>query len=215
MSAVAEVSRVTSWWPDWRGQPAAVIASGPSAKEAGVDQLRGRVRTIVIKDSHVLAPWADVLYGCEAPFWKNEIGMPGFGGLKVAADPDLTTMYPDIKIVKIPDPDCDELLYSELGVIGAGGNSGFQAVNLAAQFGADRILLVGVDLQGTHWYGRNRGRGRNNPDELNFRRWKKAFDNATGSLQAHGIRVLNASPVSAIETMRKVTVAEALEEWGV
>lgn len=215
MSAVAEASRVLDWWLDWRKQPAAIVASGPSAKEAGVDQLRGRVRVVAIKDSHSLAPWADVLYGCEAPFWKNEVGMPGFRGLKVAADPDLVTQFPDIKIVRIADPLGDKLLFDEPGVLGAGGNSGFQALNLAAQFGADRILLIGIDLQGTHWYGRNRGRGRTNPDELNFRRWKGAFDAAAGDLKARGIQVLNASPISAVETMRKVTVAEALEEWGV
>ena len=26
-------------WPDWRGQAAAIVASGPSTKDAGVEQL--------------------------------------------------------------------------------------------------------------------------------------------------------------------------------
>jgi hypothetical protein len=52
------------------------------------------------------------------------------------------------------------------GVVGGGGNSGFQAVNLAAQFGASRIILIGFDMTdrgGKHWYGRNHWPMSNNP----------------------------------------------------
>ena len=47
--------------------------------------------------------------------------------------------------------------------IGGGGNSGFQALNLALQWGARKIILVGFDLtdeNGLHWYGRNSVEGR-------------------------------------------------------
>ena len=45
----------------------------------------------------------------------------------------------------------DKLNYGPPG----GGNSGFQAVNLAYQMGAKTILLLGFDMFGTHFFGKH------------------------------------------------------------
>lgn len=108
-----------------------------------------------------------------------------------------------------------ESLYSarlcmERGVIGGGGNSGFQALNLALQFGARRVVLVGVDLVGTHWYGRNNWHMAGNPDDGAFGRWAAAFEGAVPMLKAMGAEVLNASPRSALKCFPKVDLMDAL-----
>ena len=41
----------------------------------------------------------------------------------------------------------NRMLFGETGTVGWGGNSGFQAINLALQFGAARLLLVGFDCR--------------------------------------------------------------------
>lgn len=107
----------------------------------------------------------------------------------------------------------DEVLRDEPGVIGDGGNSGFQAINLAVQFGASKIILVGFDMRidaGIHWHGRH-GRGLNNPTELNVTKWRRVLDAVAPQIASLGVRVINCSPVSALAAYPKMTFLEALQ----
>jgi hypothetical protein len=206
-----------NWYPNWQGETCAIIASGPSTKRVKVDQLRGRMRVIAIKENSQLAPWAECVYGCDAAWWRNELGLPKYNGLRVSVTGSLTMSYPDIHIAKII-PHNDHLLLAEkdIGTLGSGGNSGFQALNLALQFGARRVLLIGFDMSdefGQHWYGPNKGNGRTNPGSWNFGRWRKAFDKAAQQLNGTGIEVLNASEFTSLKCFPKVTVEQALERW--
>lgn len=204
------------WWKDWRGQAAAIIASGPSAKHAKVSALRDRMRVVAIKECHELAPWADVVYGCDRMWWRDARGLPDYSGLKVAQAAELKTSFPDIQIIKVRT-DKDEILLAEPGVLGSGGNSGFQALNLVAQFGATRILLIGFDMhdrEGVHWYGRSNGMGRSNPTELNFPRWRAAFANVAPFFERQGIDVVNASKISDLKCFRRLSVLETLDAWS-
>lgn len=98
-------------------------------------------------------------------------------------------------------------------VIGWGGNSGFQAVNLAAHFGTKRIILVGFDMRvdlGVHWHGDHRA-GLNNPTPSSVERWRWILDRAAPDLAERGIEVVNASPVSALTAYPKIDLRQALE----
>ncbi len=205
------------WWPDWRGQAAAIIASGPSAKHTKISLLRDRVRVLAIKENHELAPWADVVYGCDRAWWRNKQGLRDFTGLKMSQAGELTATFPDIRIVKVDNRN-DKILLDKPNSVGSGGNSGFQALNLVAQFGANRILLIGFDMHdrsGVHWYGRNNGPGRSNPSEHNFKRWRAAFEGSAGMLKERGIDVVNASLISRLTCFRVAKADAALAEWGV
>lgn len=231
MLARAEaVSRSTApdWWPDWRGEACAIVASGPSTKAADVAQLKGRIRVIAIKENAVeLCSWADVVYGCDLPWWKHRRGLTSFNGLKIGWDARIPQYFPDVKTIRIaekqrnlqrhPRQYLDEIIVHEPGLIGAGGNSGFQALNLAVQFGATRIVGVGFDCNGSggaHWYGRNNWTKGNNPDEANFRRWRLAFDSAAGRLRDLGVEFINAAPNSSLKAYPKMTIPQALSVWG-
>jgi hypothetical protein len=72
-------------------------------------------------------------------------GVAAFKGLKIGQDPITIKHWPQILKATIVR-DHDRMLFEEVGVVGWGGNSGFHAVNLAAQFGAKKILLVGIDF---------------------------------------------------------------------
>jgi hypothetical protein len=96
------------------------------------------------------------------------------------------------------------------GLIGAGGCSGFQALNLVAQFGATDIALVGFDARvdnGVHWHGKHKRTG--NPTRWTAAAWVANLDAAASALSARGIRVVNCSPVSALTAYEKT----GLEEW--
>jgi hypothetical protein len=205
-----------AWFLDWTGEACAIVASGPSTKRVNVAALRGQMRVIAIKENVELCPWAEVVYGCDAAWWRNANGLPKYAGLKVSATPRVVTRFPDIYIVPVQDPSCDRLVLAPLGTVGSGGNSGFQALNLAVQFGARRVLLIGFDMTdqfGVHWYGRANGNGRSNPAEWNFRRWRAAFATASVQLKAAGVQVLNASDLSVLTCFPKITLEQALHEW--
>lgn len=205
------------WWQDWRGQACAIIASGPSTKSANVSLLQNRIKVIAIKENIDLCPWADVVYGCDLHWWVHRRGLPTFKGLKIAYDCGAWTRFPDLKKIEIKNKASDQILTETAGHIGSGGNSGFQALNIAVQFGACRILLIGFDMQdrsGAHWYGRNAWTGANNPSESNFRRWRATFDNNADRLRSLGIDVINASPISHLKAFKKMSVEDALAAWG-
>lgn len=207
-----------SWFPDWRGADCAIIASGPSLRKPDVLAVRDRMKVLAIKKNIDLAPWADVCYGCDVAWWRNNVGLPKYAGLKVCGTARyISEAYPDIRIVNVIAHE-DRLLFDTPGTIGSGGNSGFQALNLAAQWGARRIILLGFDLGGegvhVHWYGRNNGTGQSNPDELNFRRWRPAFAEAAVELERRGVEVVNGSSLSRMAAFPVRSLAHTLAEWS-
>jgi hypothetical protein len=214
---LARTEPAPAWFPDWRDRAVAIIASGPSTTKQDVAALRGRLPVIAIKDNVDLAPWADVVYGCDAAWWRQRTGLARYPGLKISATRrGIADAYRDIEIVKV-EPATDQILFEPAGIIGSGGNSGFQALNLAVQFGADRILLIGFDMDdrsGTHWYGRNQGTGRSNPGELNFRRWRAAFVRSAPLLKEASVSVVNASPISKLACFPRAGVAATLAAFG-
>lgn len=106
----------------------------------------------------------------------------------------------------------DTFLFNRFGEIGWGGNGGFHALNIALQFGASRVILVGYDMRvdlGVHWHGRH-PEGMNNPSDVNTKRWRQVLDRQAPLLRKLGVEVLNASPVSALEAYPKVDFAAAI-----
>ena len=101
-----------------------------------------------------------------------------------------------------------------LGHLGAGGNSGFQALNLAVQFGVYQvILLIGYDMRvdlGEHWHPRHYPPLSNPHPNDNMPRWRKALDGAADTLKILGVDVLNCSAVSLLKAYPKMTVQEAM-----
>lgn len=141
--------------------------------------------------------------------------MPGFRGTKLAHDTGVCVTYRDVHKIEIRDH--NRMLFDEPGVIGSGGNSGFQALNIAAQFGATRILLIGFDMHAAsnvHWYGRNVGKNMRNPRDHDYVGWREALNKQSVVLRKMGIDVVNASPDSALVCFERKTLGAALSSWG-
>jgi hypothetical protein len=210
------------WFPDWDGECVAIVAAGPSVKQADVDKLRDRIHVVAINESYKLCKWADMLYACDDKWWNLHRGAKDFRGLRVTQNDEAVRNYPELKKVKIrrsgpKDQIIHDFLMDEPGEIGGGGHSGFQAMNLVAQFGATAIMLLGFDmcyLNGqVHWHGRHPPPVEN-PIEENFRRWIAKTDKAKESLDALGIDVVNCSPISLLTKYPKISVDDALKRWG-
>jgi hypothetical protein len=147
--------------------------------------------------------------------------MRDYRGLKVCWGGNGLNEFPDVHRVQIAKGRRGEyaidMQFDTPGIIGGGGNSGFQALNLAVQFGASRVLLIGVDMTdaaGIHWYGKNRWPMANNPARDNFQRWIEAFNRAAPVLSRMGVRVFNGSPRSALQCFPRASIAEFLKMQG-
>ncbi len=200
-------------WPDWSGQTAVIVATGPSAPESPLDTAKGIARAIVIKSTWKLAPWADVLYGLDKGWWIANHGVPKFEGLKVTPSPTAARVY-GLRQVRLKAR--AEILTEETGILGCGlktggGHSGFQAINLAIQFGAKKIVLVGFDMtlsNGAHWSSDYRGVGK--PDVGRVESWRAALDGCADQFKSLGVDVVNVGQSSALTAFPKMSLAEAL-----
>lgn len=205
------------WWKDWRGECVAIVASGPSTRKEDVEALCDRIHVVAIKRNVEICPWADVVYGCDEPWWRHSRGLPDFKGLKLSYADKACARFPDIRKINI-DKKLDRILVDSPGIVGSGGNSGFQALNIVVQFGASAVLLIGFDMcesnSKPHWYGRNTATGMSNPGEHNYRKWRAAFEGSAEIIRTLGIDVVNVSAISALKCFRRGTVDQALRGWG-
>jgi hypothetical protein len=207
---------IREWWPDWKGECAAIVGCGPSVKSLDLSILKLRIHVIAIKTAIDLCPWADVCYGCDAPWWIDRKGLPNFKGLKFHHGLQARDSGKDLIKVEI-DISRDTMLVEEPLKLGNGGCSGFQALNLAVQFGASDVILIGFDLHergGLHYYGRNKWPYANNPMCSNFNRWARGFEKALPSLKALGVYVVNASLESELQCFDKKPLNEIMRDWG-
>ncbi len=166
-----------------------------------------------------MCPWADCLYAADLNWWKHRNGAPEFSGIKISQDEEACRRY-DVNKVKLGEP-YNKILVDKAGTIaaggseGSGGNSGFQAKNIAVQFGAAKIALVGFDMRldlGDHWHGRH-PKGMNNPSTAIIAKWRKTLNENAPLLAQLGIDVVNCSEISALTAFPKMTMKECFERW--
>lgn len=187
------------WWPDWTGKTVVIAASGPSQSKAQLDLAKGLVPVIAVNSTWTLCPWADVLYSNDARWWRH--AKPEFDGLRISGQP--------MDGCKQFATEVRSTLRLDGYRIASGGNSGFMALNLALVFGSRRVILTGIDLEGGHWHG-DHPRPLANPHEIGFQKWQKAFDTVAETAAEIGAEIINASPISEIKGLPKMTVREAL-----
>jgi hypothetical protein len=208
--------------PEWKGQTAAILASGPSLTREQCEAVRGRCRVIAVNNQGIdtdcdgvrvpaFAPWADILYAADAKWWRGyEDRALKFAGRKVTVRHTLP--WPEIySLTQSYDyPSYDP----RPGHVVSGGNSGYQALHLAVQLGARRVLLLGFDMKDgrngrRHWFG-------SHPGKLNsrasFASWRSAMEKFSKVLEQMQIEVLNCTPDTALRCFRRCSIEEALRE---
>lgn len=168
---------------------------------------------MAVNNAWQLVPWADALYACDGAWWKEHgdaLDAAGFSGLRLTQDAAAANKRSSLRRFELQD--FDRLLLSEPGVIGNGGNGGFQALNIALHFGARRIALAGFDMtirHGVHWHGEH-PKPLRNPDEALTRRWRGVLDDAATVLAALDVALIDCAPQGALTKYPKASLAEAL-----
>jgi hypothetical protein len=195
MTAFTSMSRV------WPGATVVCAGSGPSLTASDLEACRGRARVIVVNDAYRLAPWADCLYAADDKWWKWNQGAPDFAGLKVTVEP-CRKDWPGLKVMKNTGRWGIE---SASNGLRTGFNSGYQAINLAVHLGASRILLLGYDMHGDHFFG-------SHPDGTRppFASCLGAFQTLVAPLQSAGVEIYNCTTRTALHAFPQATLAEML-----
>jgi len=180
------------------------MASGPSMCQPDADLVRdwrdGETRfAIAINNTYQLAPWADILYACDLRWWDryHEDAAKRCAGEFWCYDETAAARY-GLRPWKPAQ---------------TGGNSGYQALRLAVDhFEAERVILLGYDMQGSHWHGDHKGFP--NPTQNNFRQWIGWLRRYAAETDAE---IINASRETAVDAFPRLDLGVALadsEELG-
>ncbi len=182
-----------------------------------------------IHDKHVigvnvafmLGDWIDmVFFGDGGFFQRYKLQLAKFPGLKVTCHNGAS----GDKWVKFLGRDGRKPrgISTSPNLVSWNSNSGAAAISVAAWSGAKRIILLGFDMSLSgqnrqHWHNIY-GRGVFDPKDhkkmrkLPFQRHLRGFAAIKEDANKMGIEIINASPRSAIQEFRKVTVKELLNE---
>lgn len=200
-------------WPVWTGETAVIVASGPSAADVPLEAGKDKARFLAVKDGWTLCPWAECLYACDHHWWEAHKGVLAYLGQRIAYDARTIEKWRGLDILKVEIKKAHQhFLFDAVGHVGWGGNSGFHAINLAVQFGAKRIVLVGFDMRvdrGKHFFG-DHAYTKERPSQGNCEKWRQILDGQAPVLAARGVEVINCSQVSALTAYPKMLFEEAL-----
>lgn len=162
----------------------AVLCTGPSLTQDDVDYCRGRCKVVAVSDAIYMAPWADALVSYDKGWWWAH--KPAYDGPKYHCHVENMEGVEKFE----PRP----------------GNSGTLGLAVAAQMNPGKILLLGADLKGTHFFGRHTKAGLRNTQEHQFRIMARQFE------AMKNLPVVNCSPVSALTCFRKGNLREELAD---
>lgn len=174
----------------WPGETVAVLATGPSLCQADVDRLHEcGVPAIAVNDAFRLAPWASILFAMDDRWWRHKaVEVAGFAGIKVSL-----AFGPKIEGVEQMKTSGVTGFDPRRNRVRHGSNSGYGAVHIALHTGAARILLLGFDMHGGHFFGRHPSPLRN-PTAAKFANWISLF----GDLRGRGAEIVNCTPGSRL-----------------
>lgn len=182
--------------------PVTVIATGGSITPALVKYIKHSITDVmVINESFLLAPWADYIVASDWEWWEHYGEMVVERSMakcfSVVQKAKQFRPYPDI-LEGITKPDGSGGLCKEKGKVFTGGSSGHAALNMCYHFGYDKIILVGFDLQGDHWFKesfRPPQMRKDNP----YDHFKNCLDAIISDLQDEGIEVVNCTENSRMK----------------
>ena len=183
------------------------IASGPSLTQEDVDFCKGKGAVYAVNDVYKIAPWSDVFYAADYSWW--EVHNSNFLGRKFTVS-DKAAQEFGLSLI----PGKSTIDWSESpDFIATGGNSGFQAMNLAAIHGAKKIILLGFDYgyksdTPKHFFGEHPAKINRGSD---YREWLDRINKASLKIK---IPVLNCSKQSAITCFPKMSLEDALAYHG-
>lgn len=152
------------------------------------ERVRGN-RVCAVGNAYELAPWADFLVANDISWWKKHPDAHKFAGRKFSANL--------IKGVERVQPN----------TFGSQSNSGVLGLDVLRNEGATKIVMLGFDMHGTHFFGPYTNGCTNTSDK---RRQVHKTQFATWAKRNPKIEVLNATEGTALKCFPIVRLDEVL-----
>ena len=171
----------------------ALLAPGPSATAEDAERVRSAGLPLgAVTSAFELSPWADFIAATDGGWWRKYPEALKLPGAKY-------TMHQvkGVERVKVP------------GYVAV--NSGVLALECAKRAGATRILLVGFDMHGSHFFGEYRN-GLSNTSEAKRRMHLSQY--AKWAKANRGIEILNCTEGSALKCFPMARLDEYLQDGG-
>lgn len=157
--------------------------------------------------------FADALYACDEQWWHvhAQKARSAFQGECWTQDERAAAKH---NINRIKSENLPGL--GRYDVIHQGGNSGYQAINLAYLWGAQTIIMLGLDCSKSpdgqaHWFGQH---GPELTQQQPYDIWQARFPALAQELKDDGVRVLNCSRQTALTCFERMTLENAIEEFA-
>lgn len=180
--------KVSDWTGRWAGRTVACLASGPSLTREDCDRVHvAGLPTIVTNTTFRLCPWADVLFGFDARWWREHLSE-----VSKVFEGERLTCSPVGRALGVPTLHGAQWFTSY-------HNSGAAAISLALASGAKRVVLLGYDCQKTggmtHWHGDH---PKTLGNAVSMPRWPHHFKQVARRAQSLGVEVVNCSRETAL-----------------
>lgn len=164
----------------------AVLATGPSMSQSVADSVRS-LPVVAVSDAWTLAPQAMALVSSDKAWWDVHPEAHAFAGRKFCASAVSVS-----GVESLPGT--------------SGWNSGLLAIRVALHLGAERVLLLGFDMRGDHFFGRH-PEPLKNSEPKHFDRFRRQF---AGWAVPAGREIINCTPGSMLDTYPRRPLAEVL-----
>ena len=166
----------------------AVLATGPSMSLEFARSVMWRCAVVAVSDAYKLAPWADAIASSDRAWWM--------------ANPEAMEMkcqkYCGITF------DVPEGVTKFEGAL-SGSNSGLLGLKVAVSKGAKKVLLLGFDMGGTHYFGEHKPPLKNTKTER-----FAVFNEQFRRYRPKGVEIINCTPDSQLDAYPKKRLEECL-----
>lgn len=153
-----------------------MLATGPSMCSMLAARIVLAMPHVAISDAYALAPYAAAVASSDRAWWDAHPAALEHPGRKFCAAP---TFQHIVGVERLPVP--------------SHTNSGLLGVMAAVKLGATRVLLLGFDMHGTHYFGPHRAPLKNS-DGARFDKFKQQF----AAYRPAGIEIINCTPGSTL-----------------
>lgn len=203
----------------WRGETCVILAGGWSLSDDQIDLVRDcGLRTIVVNNSFLRAPWADVLYFCDSRWFGLHGKTPefrAFKGLKTTLCKKSAGIDFELKWLENKTAEGDGSgIWPHPDGLATGRNGGYQAINLAFHFAVKRIILLGYDQRrgpDGEYQWHNDHPWENRP-HVYTTIMLPGFPMLVAPAADRGIEIVNCSPGSALNVFPKMDLEAALAQ---
>lgn len=174
--------------PDWPGRTVVCLASGPSLTAEDVALVKAAGHPVIVTNTTFrLAPWADVVFGMDAAWWRvhgDEVSRACIG--RKMSSSHAARAYGAESVWQAP-------------WLQQAHNSGAATINIAVAAGASKVVLLGFDCQKTGGKTHHHG---DHPSGLgnvaSMKTWPKIFAAVAKDAKLRGCIVLNATRETAL-----------------